>query len=133
MRNTRTIILASLLLTTATTSLALAGRKIPWPVTVDLAAHHAWGSLASTRNSPDSTSMLGCGVHYDYVNKKNNVNCAAVDAKGNSAQCATQQPELVQIALGINGDSFLGFRWDDQGTCTDIEVVNASYLEPKQP
>jgi hypothetical protein len=133
MRNTRTVFLASLLLTTATTSLALAGSKTWWPVTVDLAGRHAWGSLASTRNSPDSTSMIGCGVHYDNVNKKNNVNCAASDAKGTWAQCATQQPELVQIALGINGDSLLGFRWDDKGVCTDIEVVNASYLEPKQP
>lgn len=133
MRNTRTVFLASLLLTTATTSLALAGSKTWWPVTVDLAGRHAWGSLASTRNSPDSTSMIGCGVHYDNVNKKNNVNCAASDAKGTSTQCATQQPELVQIALGINGDSLLGFRWDDKGVCTDIEVVNASYLEPKQP
>jgi hypothetical protein len=112
---------------------ASAGRRTPWPVTVDPVGRVAWGSIGSTRNSPDTISKLGCSVHYDAVNRKNNVNCAAVDASSRSGQCATQQPELVQIALGIKGDSFLQFNWDASGTCTDIWVNNSSDMEPKQP
>src|SRR5262245_12624138 len=111
MRNLSLVTLTLLLFTFTAT--AFAGRKTSWPVTIDLIAHQAWGSLGSARNSPDADSMIGCAVHYDVVNMKNNVNCAAMDSKKNTAQCASQQPELVQIALGINGDSYLQFSWDD--------------------
>ncbi len=129
--NTRALFVAAALL--AATLPAVAGRKVPWPVTIDLANRTAYGSLGSTRNSPDTESQLGCSVHYDAANQKNNVNCIAADPKGRSVQCASQQPELVQIALGLNGDSFLQFWWDDNRTCTNILVDNHSIYEPKQP
>lgn len=116
---------------TTLTSAALAGRKLAQPVTVDLAARKAYGSLGSTRNSPDSISQIGCSVHYDPVNRRNNLNCAAMDAAKNSMGCASQQAELVQIALGINGDSYLEISWEGS-TCTNLLVSNSSTEEPKQ-
>src|SRR5262245_42780705 len=104
---------------------ASAGFKQPWDVTIDAVNRTAMGALGTARNSADTKQALGCGVHYDAVNGKNNVNCNAADAAGNTAQCATQQAELIQIALGINGDSFLEFDWDRSGTCTNIQVLNS--------
>jgi hypothetical protein len=130
MRNTSVITLTALLFTAAT---ALAGRKDGWPVTIDLVNKRAYGSLGSARNSPDSYQMIGCSVHYDPVNGKNNVNCSAQDAAKNTAQCASQQPELVQIALGIGSDSFVQFSWDAAGECTGLHVGNDSSLAPKAP
>jgi hypothetical protein len=116
---------------TTLTSAALAGRQLSRPVVVDLAARKAYGSLGSTRNSPDSLSMIGCSVHYDAVNRRNNLNCAAMDAQKNAMGCASQQAELIQIALGINGDSYLEISWEGT-TCTNLLVSNSSLDEPKQ-
>src|SRR5262245_61048509 len=95
----RNFSLVTLTLLLALTTSAFAGRKLSWPVTIDLVAHQAWGSLGSARNSPDTIQQLGCSVHYDAGNKKNNVNCIATDSTKTSVQCSSQQPELVQIAL----------------------------------
>jgi hypothetical protein len=110
---------------------ASAGFKQPWDVTIDAVSRTAMGALGTARNSADTRQALGCGVHYDAVNGKNNVNCNAADAAGHTAQCATQQAELIQIALGINGDSFLEFEWDSSGECTNIQVVNSSIYARK--
>jgi hypothetical protein len=123
------VVAAAIVLTAVPAS---AGRKVPWPVTVDLPNRTAHGSIGSTRNSPDSVAQLGCSVSYDSVNKKNHVNCVAVDAKGVGVQCVSEQPELVQIGLGINGDSFRQIWWKD-GICTNILVDNHSIYEPKAP
>jgi hypothetical protein len=111
---------------------ASAGFKQPWAVTIDPVNRTAMGSLGTARNSPDSNQSIGCGVSYDSVNRKNNVNCSAMDSTGHTAQCATQQAELIQIALGINGDSFLQFNWNGD-ECTNIIVFNSSIYAPKQP
>jgi hypothetical protein len=123
----------ALVLVVTITATAWAGRKDSAPVVIDLGARTASGSLGSARNSPDPYSAIGCSVHYDYVNGKNNVNCAATDASGTSVVCASQQPELVQIALGIDGDSYLEFSWNKYLECTNILVANSSLYEPKQP
>jgi hypothetical protein len=112
---------------------ASAGFKQPSPVSIDSTNRSASGALGDARNSPDARQAIGCVVSYDAVNQKNNVNCVATDVNGNSAQCATQQAELIQIALGISGDSFLRFTWDHSGVCTNIEVFNSSIFLPKKP
>ena len=112
---------------------ASAGFKEPAAVTIDKTNRTASGGLGDARNSLDARQAIGCGVAYDAVNQKNNVNCSATDLNGNTAQCATQQAELIQIALGISGDSFLRFAWDQSGGCTNIEVINSSIFLPKKP
>jgi len=111
---------------------ASAGFKQPWAVTIDTVNRTAIGSLGTARNSADGNQAIGCGVSYDSVNQKNNVNCTATDAAGHTAQCATQQAELIQIALGIHADSLLQFNWTG-AECTNIIVVNSSIYAPKQP
>lgn len=129
---TRTLV-ASLTLSLALGGVAFAGFKQQVPVSIDNVRRTAMGSLATARNSADANQIIGCGVDYDAVNRKNNVNCSATDAAGHTAQCATQQAELIQLALGINGDSFVEFDWDKSGVCTNIAVVNSSMNPPKQP
>lgn len=127
------ILVAGLTLSLVLGGVAFAGFKEQWPVTIDNVRRTAMGSLGTARNSADANQAIGCGVHYDAVNRKNNVNCSATDAAGHSAQCATQQAELIQIALGINGDSFVEFDWDTSGGCINITVINTSAHLPKQP
>ena len=117
----------------ALANVASAGLKQTQPVSVDLVNRVASGALGAARNSPDNRQVIGCGVEYDAVNRKNNVNCSATDAAGKTGQCATQQAELIQIALGINGDSVVQFFWDAKGSCTNIVVINSSMQDPKQP
>jgi hypothetical protein len=131
MAKMKSCIHAILVLSLALGSDASAGRKQPWPVTIDLVNRNAAGSLGTARNSGDARQAIGCGVHFDAVNAKNNVNCTATDAAGNTAQCATQQAELIQIALGINGGSFVRFDWDGSGICTNIFVDNQSIYASK--
>jgi hypothetical protein len=110
---------------------ALAGRQYVYPVTVDPVRRRASGALGSAQKSSDTFQYIGCSVHYDAVNDKNNANCAASDAAGVVVTCATQKPELVELALAVKGDSFLEFRWDAARTCTFLFVGNYSLYESK--
>ncbi len=125
--------LAVVAILVALTASAAAGRKDAWPVVVDLPNRMAYGSLASARNSPDTVQSIGCSTFYDAVNRRNQVSCAASNAAGVSAQCASQDPNLVQVSLAIHNDSFVQFRWDATGACTTIFVTNSSTLAPKAP
>jgi hypothetical protein len=117
----------------ALTASAAAGRKDNWPVVVDLINKNAYGSLASARNSPDTVQNIGCSVFYDTVNRRNQVSCTATNAAGTTAQCGSQDPNLVQVGTAIGSDSFVQFRWDAAGACTTIFVSNSSTLGPKAP
>ena len=110
-----------------------AGRKDRWPVVVDNANKVAYGSLGDARNSADTVQSIGCSVFYDTANQRNQVSCSATDAAGVSAQCASQDPNLVQIGAAISSNSFVQFRWDATGACTTVFVMKSSSLTPPKP
>lgn len=133
MKNISIAVIAALVAVTSLASDAAAGRKDSWTVVVDTVNRNAYGSLGSARNSPDGVQSIACSVFYDTANRRNQVTCIAVNAAGTSGTCASQDPNLVQVATAISSDSFVQFRWDAAGACTTIFVMNSSANAPKAP
>ena len=112
---------------------ASAGTKTGFPVTINLKAHSAVGTLGSARNAPDSLSLMGCDYYADA--SVDLLYCWARDAAGTYVGCQNFYPSdrLRAIALGVKGDGSLMFRWDDTGKCLSLETATTSDFEPKQP
>lgn len=124
---------AALAFAIGATSRATAGRKDWGPVTIDIAASRAHGSLGSARNSADPYQSIGCFTFYDTANRVNQATCVAVDANGKSATCGTQDPTMVAVTFAFTSDSHVSFSWNRDGSCRHIEVANLSNFEPKLP
>ena len=111
---------------------AHAGLKQKQVVLVDGANRHAWGSLGSARNSVDSVQFIGCSV-YTYADGSETGWCGARDASYGFGSCTTFNPTLINQIRNLKGDSVLNLYWDASYTCTEVDVYNQSYYEPKQP
>jgi hypothetical protein len=110
---------------------ALAGHKVNSPVIVDLADRSAQGSLGSARNSTDTFQHIGCEV--TSATWGHQVTCAARDAAGVTASCVNLVDDGMRDTVrAMNGDSYLVFRLDEIGQCTQITVRNRSELAPKK-
>jgi hypothetical protein len=114
---------------------ALAGGKNYDPVWVNTTARSAGGSLADARGSADSVQWIGCDVeaYAASLAVPTVAICYARDVKGTMVTCMSSEARLIQVALGLNGDSYLSFNWDKSGQCTMIHVGNQSTFSPKQP
>ena len=112
--------------------LALAGEKAVQEVEINTQYKYASGALGSARNSADNLQSIGCGV-YSYPGGITYVSCSARSAKPQSAWCWSTDAKLVSVGLGISTDSSLLFTWNDDGTCSSIQLYNGSNTEPKRP
>jgi hypothetical protein len=112
---------------------AMAGYKAD--ATVFISASTARGTASTARNSSDNNQAISCILEGDVFGSTVAwVSCSATNADGVWATCATQnQPAISQTISAINGDSYIYFSWDANGTCTQISVTNASYYGPKAP
>src|SRR5262245_27488809 len=111
---------------------AHAGQRYSAPVTIDLPNAVASGSPGSTRISADSVQRIGCKVSAS-PGVAPVVLCGATDAAGTTVECTSSDPGIVQVASALNGDSWLGFRWDKAHECTWVSVETNSQHEPKEP
>jgi hypothetical protein len=109
----------------ALSSTALAGTKVNAPVVVETTDAH--GSLGSARDSADGVQWIAC-VTYETIGF-----CGAQDAAGTMKGCTFTDPNLLQQARSINGDSSIYFAWDSSGVCMTLKVWSGSYLAPKSP
>jgi hypothetical protein len=106
-----------------------AGLRVEEQVTVT--DNHAQGSLASARNSTDGFQYIGCwsagwsGTQYTW--------CEARGADGTWGACLSYDKDIAAAAQSTNGDSWLSFWWDPDGTCYLVQTANASHYGPKQP
>jgi len=117
--------------------LALAGARYTYPVTVVPGARYAYGSMGSARNSVDTTASIMCylqaGLSSAGAAFAPIASCSAGDAAGNSGYCSTNEPQFVDAVRNMVGsDSYINFTWNAYGTCTEINVYNGSYFEPKK-
>jgi hypothetical protein len=110
-------------------SSALAGSTTHFPVLVDTVNMRAGGNLGSARNSGDKFQLLGCKLTVDGWGAY--AFCVARNAQGSVASCSTDNPEMLAAIRAISGDSFIMFKWDNIGFCTEIVVLNGSETEPK--
>ena len=112
---------------------AAAGHQQASTVYINTTTKTAYGDLSAARNSSDTTQYIGCNSYsFSYTGAAVYTVCVAVDAAGVSASCVTSDPEMHNIATGLNGDDWLRFVWDSStGQCTQLGVNKNSYIGPK--
>jgi hypothetical protein len=121
-------------------SLAIAGLKAPGTavrIVVSGAQSSFSGTLATVRNSANSTEYIGCQLtQYYFVGPPftNHVYCTAKDTSGQTAGCSASGPSNWQPLGGITPNSQIDVRFNaDTGECTSINVTNNSTLPIIQP
>lgn len=96
----------------------------------------AFGDIGTVRSSADSVQNLWCYLEADAAGPTITVECQATDLNGNTLNCESTSPVLVQALSAINSDSELLFvaNVSDGGsnTCTKIQVKTGSYINTKQ-
>ena len=112
-----------------------AGAKTSAPVTIDLAARRAAGSLGSTRNVSPSGSYIGCQIIATTTGSAPSFNCSARVGGASPVfrNCAGSVSAMVQAAASVTTDSYIVFTWDANGVCNSLTVTNYSDYEPKAP
>lgn len=125
-------LVAGILATALVGTAAWAGQKTAYPVVVNSTSREAWGSLASTRDTADNFQNIGCQVSTP-ASGTPSVLCFAQGPTSPMGTCYSTSAALVEAARDIHGDSYLYFAWDASGTCTHINVANASQYSPKTP
>jgi hypothetical protein len=109
-----------------TAATAYAGEKASQEVVFSATKPFATGDLAAVRNSVDTVQYLYCQT------SGTNGLCAARNSAGVSHSCSTTDPNLLAVMRALNGDSYLVFAWNSDGTCKTIVVQNDSRYAPKQ-
>jgi hypothetical protein len=88
-----------------------------------LAAH---GSMRDARNSPDSSSYIGCWESA-FSGSPTMALCVALDAQGNFFACQSTEPQQVEVAASLNSASFASFVVAQDGvTCARVEALQYS-------
>lgn len=126
------VVFACLLSTMSTTSIA--GSKIVAPVTVDVGSDGsgaARGSLSSARGLLNAYAAIGCRV--DAVRLDTGVDrigtCTATDGENQTLECVTKDPVLIETMMALNDFSYLDFRRDVEGQCSQVTVsVESAFL-----
>jgi hypothetical protein len=107
-------------------SVAEAGAKCAYSVSVNPVGRYASGAMSSARNSADTLSYLACTAYaWGYAF------CVARNSAGTVSSCGTSDPAYVNMLQTLNPDSYVYFAWDEAGTCTSLVIENVSCLEPK--
>lgn len=117
-------------------SLAMAGRVQPAPVTVTMNADgsgNASGNMATARASANDVEYIGCGVRA----RDNGAGgatfsafCQAGDAAGITVQCWTNNRELLDVIQNVADYSFVTFSWNIDGSCSFIGISTQSFYIP---
>jgi hypothetical protein len=112
---------------------AQAGAKWVYAFTVSKNADgsgYSEGVLGTVRNSNDNVSYLRCyyegfsGNHYAY--------CYAYDGT-NFLGCSTYDPVITDVVSKLQGDQYLYFAVDSQGSCTAVMIGSGSTWPQKGP
>ncbi|WP_223644048.1 hypothetical protein [Corallococcus sp. EGB] len=110
-------------------STAWAGGQGTFPVVINTTNNTLEGSFGSARHSSDPLQsldvgfMVGNGYYYAFI--------FAFDATGTMGACTTTNRDMIEILKAASPDSYIKVYHDGRGTCLDVEMRKASYLEPK--
>jgi hypothetical protein len=110
---------------------ALGGVQFFQPVDVNLSSGYARGAMGDARNGPDSVQFIGC-YNVGMVGLSI-VACEAQTATGVYKSCSTTDANMVASARSISVGSYIFFRWDASGACTNVQVTNYSTMRPAVP
>ncbi|HEV7609823.1 MAG TPA: hypothetical protein VGO61_20985 [Steroidobacteraceae bacterium] len=104
---------------------AFAGEQLAREVVFSTQKPWATGDLGYVRNTPDTVQYIGCQVAGTAGV------CMARNSAGVIHTCSTTDPGMMDAMRALNGDSFLVFAWNTDGTCKVVQVQNDSRLAPK--
>jgi hypothetical protein len=112
-------------------TVAHAGFTVAIPVTISNsgASGRASGSMRDTRNTPDSYAYIYCGSRISSTGQT--VSCAATSTTGEFKTCTVSDASALTYSLvvaSLSDSSYIDFAWDASGKCTDIHVMNGSWL-----
>lgn len=113
---------------------AFAGLSQPAQVEVDLENSLAQGDMLTAALSKSQNVFIGCGTRNFEVGTEDVFVlgfCQAEDAAGEAIVCTTQNPGLVQAIRAISDFSYIQFRWDESGQCTNIGISTQSFYIDK--
>jgi hypothetical protein len=93
-----------------------AGSSADHAARIDRLGRRASGIVVSS----DSQEPIGCRVMSALGMEA--AQCYARDAAGATAECSTQDGDLIAAAAAARQKGFLTFTWDEDGQCASIEL-----------
>lgn len=109
---------------------ALSGTSGDFPIEVidgDDGSGQAFGSLTSARYSDNDIELIGCGI-FNPPGARLGF-CQARTANDDYRLCTTTDPVLMSTLSVLSSSSYINFRWDANGECTNIGIsTQSSYL-----
>lgn len=118
-------ILAGLAAMAAIAGNAFGGEKTGQEVVFSAVKAWATGDLGYVRNTPDTLQYMSCTISGTLGS------CVARNSAGVIHSCTTSDPDIVSGMHALNGDSYLTFAWNTDGTCKVVQVRNDSRSPPK--
>jgi hypothetical protein len=105
---------------------AFAGFKSSQNVVISTGSMFANGDAGYVHNSSDGDQYIMCRISgstgYCYARNRDQV----------SRSCSTTNSGLLNAIRAINGDSYIYFKWNDDGVCTSLTVENGSVARTKE-
>ena len=115
------------------TSVAYAGFTQPAVVEVDLTNSFAGGDQLTARTSDNPDVFIGCGIRiFDNANNPFYWGfCQARDSEGESIQCFTQSPDLLEAMRSTSAYAYITFSWNPSTLeCTRVGFSTQSFYLP---
>ena len=95
---------------------------------------YAYGTMAGTRNTGDTTAQIGCSLEgrdgYAGTNGMR-VFCGATDATGRSLYCSSSNASLAQSLSALSDDGYILFYVDEKGKCVSLTAASYSNYQVK--
>jgi len=107
-------------------STAMAGLKSSQNVVINTGSMFANGDSGFVHNSSDGDQYIFCRI------SGSTGTCYARNRDQVSRSCSTTNSTLLNNIRYIHGDSYIYFKWNDDGVCTTITVENGSVTRPKE-
>lgn len=120
-------VIASLLALTAGTGLVGAGVRQYVPLQINTTYRSAYGGLAETHNTTDTSTYAECGSN------SNTGYCTFRDVAGTSYSCYTTDPAQIAVIRSMSPDSLFNVVWDAAGVCTYVLSYASSRVTPRAP
>jgi len=104
---------------------AFAGFKSGQNVVISTGSRFANGDAGYVYRSDDTVQYIVCRA------SNSTGSCYARNRDGVTRSCSTTSSTLLANIRSMNGDSYIYFKWDEDGTCTTVTVENGSTTRPK--
>lgn len=126
-RHPRIAALATLAALASGAGIVFAGAKTITPLSIDTTNRFAFGGLAETHNTSDTTQFAECGSN------PTSGFCTVRDAAGTYYSCFTTDPALIAVIRSMSPDSYFSINWDANATCTYVLSYASSRVPPRAP